>query len=435
VLIIDEATQVSTRDADRLLGYAAATGTVVIAVGDPAQLGAVGAGGWFTRLAAGTAPDVADIETKWMPGFYVKNMLLDLTPHAKRMGIKPDDYYAQEWQKAQIGGKLLCFPLDLQIVVMFFNKDLFQAKGVKLPPAKWDDPTWTWDEVLLRARQLTGGEGGQKTFGIDFSRGWVYTYPLIWSNGGTVLNKEHTKATLTDAATVDSIQFRADLINKLKVSPRPSDEQGMAQLGDIFKTGRVAMNWAGGNGYWVYADITAFKWGVAPGPWRDTNKAVNFTDPVLVSGDSKIADTAWSFVKYLTSKEGQIDYVQATGTPPVRLDVLDTWLDYELPKTGMKSKDDLKKVALYYENSYIDNWAHYTINAGQFQTIQTQDGQPIWDGQVAAKDQMPKIQKDMDDALVKTYDEYKGTRLSSDTLCQPIVASGGPPLNCEEVAV
>ncbi|HEY3108178.1 MAG TPA: extracellular solute-binding protein, partial [Chloroflexota bacterium] len=211
-----------------------------------------------------------------------------------------------------------------------------------------------------------------------------------------------------------------DLINKLKVSPRPSDEQGMAQLGDIFKTGRVAMYWAGGNGYWLYSDITAFKWGVAPGPWRDTNKAVNFTDPVLVSGDSKIADTAWAFVKYLTSKDGQTDYVQATGTPPVRLDVFDTWLEYELPKTGMKSKDDLKKVALYYENSYIDNWAHYTINAGQFQTIQTQDGQPIWDGQVPAKDQMPKIQKDMDDALVKTYEEYKSTRLLTDVLCQPI---------------
>jgi len=53
VLLIDEATQVATRDAHRLLDYATATDTVVIAIGDPAQLGAVGAGGWFTRLAAG----------------------------------------------------------------------------------------------------------------------------------------------------------------------------------------------------------------------------------------------------------------------------------------------------------------------------------------------------------------------------------------------
>jgi hypothetical protein len=57
VLILDEATQVGTRDAERLLRCAARTGTVVIAVGDPAQLSSVGAGGWFAHLAAVT-PDI-----------------------------------------------------------------------------------------------------------------------------------------------------------------------------------------------------------------------------------------------------------------------------------------------------------------------------------------------------------------------------------------
>ena len=129
----------------------------------------------IVQFAAGTAPDVADVETKWMPGLYVKHMVLDLTSYAKKFGIKPGDYYAQEWEKAHIGGKLLCFPLDLQIYVMFYNKDMFQAKGVALPPTNLDDPRWTWDEVLLRARQLAGG-GAQSTFAIDTSRTWTATY-------------------------------------------------------------------------------------------------------------------------------------------------------------------------------------------------------------------------------------------------------------------
>ncbi|MBL7521726.1 relaxase domain-containing protein, partial [Frankia sp. CNm7] len=54
VLIVDEATQVSTRHAERLLRHATRTGTVVIALGDPAQLGSVDAGGWFTHLVADT---------------------------------------------------------------------------------------------------------------------------------------------------------------------------------------------------------------------------------------------------------------------------------------------------------------------------------------------------------------------------------------------
>ena len=62
VLIVDEATQVSTRDAQRLFAHASATRTVVVAVGDPAQLGAVGAGGWFAHLVNTDAnvPALAD---------------------------------------------------------------------------------------------------------------------------------------------------------------------------------------------------------------------------------------------------------------------------------------------------------------------------------------------------------------------------------------
>jgi len=56
VMIVDEATQVATRDAARLLRYATVTGTVLILLGDPAQLGAVGASGWFQHLTA-TRPD------------------------------------------------------------------------------------------------------------------------------------------------------------------------------------------------------------------------------------------------------------------------------------------------------------------------------------------------------------------------------------------
>ena len=58
MLIVDEATQISTRDAQRLIRYAAQTGTVIVALGDPAQLSSVGAGGWFRHLADNTQPAV-----------------------------------------------------------------------------------------------------------------------------------------------------------------------------------------------------------------------------------------------------------------------------------------------------------------------------------------------------------------------------------------
>lgn len=50
VVVVDEATQVATRDAERLARWATRTGTVLVFVGDPAQLGSVGAGGWFRHI-------------------------------------------------------------------------------------------------------------------------------------------------------------------------------------------------------------------------------------------------------------------------------------------------------------------------------------------------------------------------------------------------
>jgi multiple sugar transport system substrate-binding protein len=257
-----------------------------------------------------------------MPGLYVKNMVLDLTPHAKRMGIKPDDYYPQEWQKAQIGGKLLCFPLDLQIVVMFFNKDLFQSKGVPLPPAKWDDPKWTWDEALTRARQLTTGEGAQKTFGIDFSRGWVYSYPLIWSNGGTVLNKDHTKATLMDAATVDAIQYRADLILKHKVHPDPDELKAGTDALTMFINKKLGMEaiwspWA----FQIAAKDQNVNYDLAPMP---RGKSGAFTrapsDSLIVLSGTKAPEAAAALAGFVAGEEGQRRLVAGAGLgiPPLK---------------------------------------------------------------------------------------------------------------------
>lgn|GEM_PF-557613 len=50
VLVVDEATMVDDRSAAALLAEAARTGTKLVAVGDPLQLQAIGAGGWFREV-------------------------------------------------------------------------------------------------------------------------------------------------------------------------------------------------------------------------------------------------------------------------------------------------------------------------------------------------------------------------------------------------
>ena len=58
--IIDEASTVSSRDWDRLRDLAEARCAKVIAVGDPRQLGAIGAGGWWPHAVAVAAAEAAE---------------------------------------------------------------------------------------------------------------------------------------------------------------------------------------------------------------------------------------------------------------------------------------------------------------------------------------------------------------------------------------
>ncbi|MFE9913368.1 AAA family ATPase [Streptomyces clavifer] len=50
VLVVDEATMVDDRAAEALMREAARTGTQIIGIGDPLQLQAIGAGGWFKEV-------------------------------------------------------------------------------------------------------------------------------------------------------------------------------------------------------------------------------------------------------------------------------------------------------------------------------------------------------------------------------------------------
>jgi multiple sugar transport system substrate-binding protein len=269
--------------------------------------------------AAGQMPDAVDMETKQLPDFVFRKMVLDITPLVKEAGIKEDDYWPNQWMKHQINGKTWALPLDSQDVVIFYNKAVFDKAGVSYPPSKWDDPSWTWEHLVDVATKLTQGSGATKIWGFNVSTWWVYDYPIIWSNGGTLLNEDHTKSTITMPETVDSFQFRADLINKYKVHPAPSDmTEGVNHL---FTSGRLAMNaiWSP----WAYyiKDTPNVSFDMAPMP---KGKAGAFTrapsDCIIVGSQTKNREAAFRFASYLTGAEGLklMDIQAGLGIPPLR---------------------------------------------------------------------------------------------------------------------
>ncbi len=133
---------------------------------------------------AGTMPDVMIVDAASAAVFVNNGMLMDLTPFIKRDAeFNIEDYYANTVKIGRREDKLFMIPGDFTPMVMYYNKDIFDAAGVAYPKAGW-----SFQEFLETAKKLT--DPAKKQYGFAFANwmpGWIM---WIWNNGGDVLSPD-----------------------------------------------------------------------------------------------------------------------------------------------------------------------------------------------------------------------------------------------------
>jgi multiple sugar transport system substrate-binding protein len=70
------------------------------------------------------------------------------TPIIEAAGYDLEDYWPGLLESAKFEGSVYGFPRDIEVNVIYYNKDMFDAAGVAYPS---DD--WTWDDFLARPRR------------------------------------------------------------------------------------------------------------------------------------------------------------------------------------------------------------------------------------------------------------------------------------------
>jgi multiple sugar transport system substrate-binding protein len=207
--------------------------------------------------------------------------------------------------------------------VLYFNRELFQAAGAPMPT-----DNWTWDQWREAATRLTKPGGDQ--WGTQVPG----PYPMIWSNGGEVLNRDLTACVLDGEASVEGLQYRQDLMHRYQVAPRPNDLPGMTAINQ-FMQGRVAMfpglrsagNTEGFVQPWV--DVALFPKGKAGRWFQMPGNAVG------IGSQTKHPQAAWEVAKWLTSTEFQkLHYKQGIGGVVVRKSTLasEEYLTSQMPR-------------------------------------------------------------------------------------------------------
>lgn len=198
----------------------------------------------LTALAADEPPDVFLLDSKLIPTFTNKKILLDLGPIAQQLGIDTSLWFSNAVQIAQRGNALYAFPKGFTPLMMFFNKDLFDRAGLAYPAGDW-----TWNDYLSIAKKLTrdlDGDGTTDQFGTSFSNYFYFWITWVWSAGGDVVDPQGLRATgaLNSPSTEEALTFLIDLQKRHKVAPNTGSWVQSEKTGinvQLFMNGRIAM--------------------------------------------------------------------------------------------------------------------------------------------------------------------------------------------------
>jgi multiple sugar transport system substrate-binding protein len=274
------------------------------------QIQAADFGTYYTKLnaniAAGTTPDVFMMSGAYFYNGAMNNAYMELDERIEAAGIDLGDYFTEQ-PNMYYQGKIYGIPKEINVMALAFNKTLFDAAGVDYPT-----DTWTWDDLLAAATQLTSTDSdGQQVYGIysvnNVQEMWGN---LVLENGGRFLSEDLKKGALNSPEAIEAIQYAVDLIYEHEVSPSP---QGVSSLpgyiesgGSPFLTGLVAMKFQGNYEMTLLSAIDNFEWDVVTMPERKLKGGLGWTQSWVIGANTAQSDESWNLFEWLITTGQEI---------------------------------------------------------------------------------------------------------------------------------
>jgi multiple sugar transport system substrate-binding protein len=116
-------------------------------------------------IAAGKVPDIIYAFNGILPGYYLTDLLMDMSPLIKQHQLdlsRFDPAVMQSITAVSKEGSIVALPFTNQFAALYYNKTLFNRFGVPYPK-----DGMTWDDAIELAKKLSRSEGGVKFAGMD----------------------------------------------------------------------------------------------------------------------------------------------------------------------------------------------------------------------------------------------------------------------------
>jgi len=251
-------------------------------------------------------PDIVWIDNPDHQAFAAAGILADLTEPIKEWG-QADKYFEGPWSSTVYEGKNYGVPIGSNNLALYYNKDMFEAKGLT-PPANWE-------ELKEAAKQLTTKDVyGFAMTAVKTEEGTFQFLPLMYQAGSDLTNF-NSPGTI-EAATLVSDMVKNGYMSKEVINQKQSDT--VVQ----FSTGKVAMMM---NGTWQIPLLKKegkVNWGVVELPVNKQGGTILGGENWAITNASKNKDIAFDIIKFANEPDRLKAFVQAAGRLPSRSDLL-----------------------------------------------------------------------------------------------------------------
>jgi multiple sugar transport system substrate-binding protein len=283
-----------------------------------------------TNAAGGELPDVFNMSQDRFFFYADNDAVLDLQPYWDEFGVDTtlwgsglvDPY---RWGEA---GDLYAAPVNWDTIVVFYNKDMFDAAELAYPTADW-----TWDDFAALAEALTDPDNdvyGAVAY-VEFQAG----YPnWIAATGETpIVDAARTDCMLDNPGNLEALNFLKGLYDD---GYMPSvSVLGGSSADDAFNfwaSEKVAMVTGGSWKLTQALDEVPFNWDVVQlpkHPESGRSRSILHAVGYVASARTENPDLAANLILFLASDEGQAFFAEGGNVAPANPSpaIQQMWID------------------------------------------------------------------------------------------------------------
>lgn len=306
-----------------------------------------------TRINSGTGPDIFRFHNTWYPMF--SNILLPLPSDTISKGDFAKNYYPVMQKDLIKNGAIYGIPLEVDILSLFINNQLFQSAGLSAPS--------TWNDFINDARAITvkDANGKIKTAGAGIGTYDNVTHApdllslLFLQNGADLKNLQ---------ASSDRIQGAINFYTSFATDQNNVWDNTLDPSILAFSKGNLGMFFGYSQDYFTIKQFNpSLNFQIVPVP-QLPNQSITLASYWVegVSSKSKHQKEALLFMKYLAQKEtveklyAQELKQRAFGEPYARVDLANSL------KGNQNAYTFVLQAPLAFSSPFVDSTSDNGLN-------------------------------------------------------------------------